>query len=311
MIVILVIYINDLQISFNKMLNIPNHPGKEFSISNTEVTQKLYESIMGSNPSYHIKKRNPVENASWYDAIYFCNKLSEAKWKTPVYSVNGNTDFRKWNYVPHNGDSLETVTWNRNADVYRLPTEEEWEYTAMGVPYYATNKNLRTYSGSDYIGNVGWYVGNSKDTTHPVAKKKANGFGMYDMTGNVWEWCWDFDPNGNGRSIRGGSYTSSIGNCDVKCKIYEKPNKGYSNIGFRVVGPVINSKETYKEKKIVKPTALNVREDAGTEYPVKFTIPKGTVVYLTNPKEIKNKCWVKIKCDKGYGWVNSTLLTDY
>lgn len=327
--IIIIILIIKIYIPSDKMVNIPNTPGKEFSISNTEVTQKLYSSIMNVNPSYNKNPRHPVERVSWYDAIYFCNKLSEMRGKTPVYSVNGTTDVRKWNYIPHNGNSLGKVSWNKKADGYRLPTEEEWEYAAIGINYGVTHKIIREYSGSDSIFEVGWFKNNSKDKTHPVAKKKSNGFGMYDMTGNVWEWCWDIAPNSKERSIRGCSYSTSNGGtfyvdyCNVKYRNYNSPNERYSNLGFRVVAPIINPKEknivkslfldfrTKDEKRIVKSTGLNVRENAGTEYPVKFTISKGTVVHLTNPKEVKNGCWVKIKCDKGYGWVNSTLLTDY
>ena len=100
-------------------------PGTGYSMLNTEVTQKLYTSVMGSNPSYYKGDNNPVETVSWYDAIYFCNKLSKKLGCTPVYAVDGKTDVATWNYTPHEGDSIRgEVTQNTKANGFRLPTEE-------------------------------------------------------------------------------------------------------------------------------------------------------------------------------------------
>lgn len=177
-------------------------PGKNFAMMKTEVTPEIYRPIMGSNPSKYIGVNTPVDSVSWYDAIYFCNKLSERFGFTPVYSVDGTTDVTKWNYTPHNGNSIRgNVTWNKTANGFRLPTDEEWEYAARGGQNY-------TYSGSDNLDEVGWYTENSGFKAHPVAQKKANGYGLYDMSGNVWEWCWDVNPylHGDYRYYRGGSY---------------------------------------------------------------------------------------------------------
>ena len=210
-----------------RMVNIP---GKNIKMLNTEVPQKLYTSIMGINPSYQEGDNNPVEQVSWYDAIYFCNKLSEKFGCTPVYSVNGTTDVSKWNYSPHKDEYIRgKVTQDTSANGFRLPTEEEWEYAARGGQNY-------TYSGSDNLNEVGWHVGNSGNRTHPVAQKKSNGFGLYDMSGNVWEWCWDVDPsNSYYRWIRGGSYDLLSYSCKVVS--WNRSSADYQNnrLGFRVV----------------------------------------------------------------------------
>lgn len=122
-------------------------PGKEFSILATEVTQELYKSVMGENPSNFKEEKNlPVEQVSWYDAVYFCNKLSDMFGLTPVYAVDGEPDVEKWSYAPHKGNIITgTVSQDENANGYRLPTVEEWRYAAKGGQEFR-------YSGSNNLG---------------------------------------------------------------------------------------------------------------------------------------------------------------
>ena len=243
-------------------------PEQNYKMSTTEITQKFYESIMGENPSHFKGENNPVESVSWYDAIYFCNKLSEKCGYAPVYSVNGITDVTKWDYTinKYSSQISGNITQNTSADGFRLPTEAEWEYAAKGGQEYK-------YSGSNNIDEVAWYDENSGKTTHPVAQKKANGYGLYDMSGNVWEWCWNSDDSDNHRYIRGGSWYDSADDCTVSIRYYCNADCRDYYYGFRVV-------RTAKEKvgrslkhtqKVSIQEAVNILETLPNE-PIKLIV---------------------------------------
>jgi len=216
-----------------------------FSIGKYEVTQALYESVMGYNPSrfknYADSPNRPVENVTWYDAIEFCNKLSERERLQPVYTISGRE--------PATGYPITyaTVTpdWSKNG--YRLPAQ--WEYAARGGN---GTPGDYVYSGSNDVNTVAWYEGNSNNAPQVVGTKTPNGLGLYDMSGNVWEWCWDrygdysseaqTDPkgasSGSYRVRRGGGWNSSSTGARSAYRSYSNPNNGWNdNLGFRLVRP--------------------------------------------------------------------------
>ena len=216
---------------------------RQFYLGIHEVTQAQYKAVMGNNPSWFSANgagkdkvagqstdRHPVQNVSWLNAVKFCNKLSEKEGLMPLYQIDG--------------DKVQVSDWNRPA--YRLPTEAEWEYACRANAPTATCYSYGNDTAS--LGEFAWFKDNSGDKTHPVGEKRPNGFGLFDMHGNVWEWCWDgfadykdsheADPTGLDGALnrvhRGGGWFHFARDARSACRNWLEPDIPSYYLGFRV-----------------------------------------------------------------------------
>ncbi len=229
-----------------------------FSIDKCEVTYELWTAVKtwgaahgytdlyaGYNGVSPVGSNNPVTGVSWYDIVKWCNARSEKDGLAPVYYTK-SADTPP--YVTRSGDSFDLLPdWTANG--YRLPTEAEWEFAAGG----GANSHGYIYSGSNSVGDVAWYDGNSGSATHTVGGKSANELGIYDMSGNVLEWCWDWyddtdaypvggttDPKGptaaqRYRVVRGGSFYHDGSHCRSAVRSVDDPTVRRGLNGFRCV----------------------------------------------------------------------------
>ncbi|MDR0568324.1 MAG: formylglycine-generating enzyme family protein [Spirochaetaceae bacterium] len=221
-----------------------------FYIGRYQVTQKEYERLMLQNPSHFKGAMLPVEQVNWYNAVEYCNRLSKAEGLPPAYTIE--TAKKDPNNRNYSDDLRWTVTWNRKSEGYRLPTEAEWEYAAKGGA--GASRNF-LYAGSNDPDNVSWYGANSKGTTHPVGSKIPNALGLYDMSGNVWEWCWDWFGHspaesqtnpagaalGSDRVYRGGGWAFSTKHLRCVDRYGAPPKQSGNYLGFRIVRSALES----------------------------------------------------------------------
>jgi sulfatase modifying factor 1 len=175
------------------------------------VTQADYASVTGQWPSAARGERLPVESVSWWDAVRFCDALSQRDGLTPVYRIDG-----------------EQIEWDRSADGYRLPTEAEWEYACRAGT-----------TGPRYgpLDEIAWYRGNSGERIHEVGGRRPNAWGFHDMLGNVWDWCWDIydaEVYGTYRVLRGGGWCDEQWSCRASVRRRSHPTFQVEDLGFRV-----------------------------------------------------------------------------
>lgn len=188
---------------------------RAFRLSPYPVTRELYRAVRGEAPPSSAGPRTPVTEVSWNDAVGFCNQLSQVTGLRPCYSIGHDPDGRD-------------VVCDWEADGYRLPSEAEWEYACR-----AGTSGVR-YGELD---EIAWHRGNSGREVHDVATRAPNAWGLFDMLGNVWEWCWDvYDPRVYGpyRVFRGGGWNDQPRGCRASCRRKSHPTFRVDDLGFRL-----------------------------------------------------------------------------
>ncbi|MCX4985191.1 SUMF1/EgtB/PvdO family nonheme iron enzyme [Streptomyces sp. NBC_00572] len=182
-----------------------------YVLSAVPVTQELYERVTGERPSTARGDRLPVEGVSWQDAVRFCNALSAREGLSPAYRV-----------------AQDGPEWDRTADGYRLPTEAEWEHACRAGTTEAR------YGPLD---EIAWHRGNSGERLHEAGGRRPNAWGLHDMLGNVWEWCWDMydaEVYGSYRVLRGGGWFDEHWSCRASVRRRSHPTLRIDDVGFRL-----------------------------------------------------------------------------
>ena len=222
------------------------------------VTQDMWIELMEENPSSFEGGRRPIEGISWWDALEYCNKLSEKYSLEPVYDLSKKEE--KVLRINQLGGEIEypNVADFKKTEGFRLPTEVEWEWFARGGEvaiqdgkFYPNQEENEEYKEVEnrIIEEESWYCKNSGNQTHDVGTKKPNQLKIYDCIGNVWEWCYDVDSSGYiseetpyiydasqlDRRLRGGSWNENVENCTYFIRANEKMDSNSNNIGFRIV----------------------------------------------------------------------------
>ena len=184
-----------------------------FQLAAHPLTQARYARVTGERPSAATGDQLPVEGVSWWDAVRFCNALSLREGLAPTYRLV---------------EGIEGIEWDAASDGYRLPSEAEWEYACRAGT-----------TGPRYgqLDEIAWYRGNSDERIHDVAGKRPNAWGLYDMLGNVWEWCWDIydaEVYGTYRVLRGGAWFDEHWSCRASVRRRSHPTFQIDDVGFRI-----------------------------------------------------------------------------